>query len=43
MNAHWHRSEILHMLQRLGLPDLPQGGPRAWERAMGLVPDTGAR
>jgi uncharacterized damage-inducible protein DinB len=43
MNAHWHRSEILHMLQRLGLPNLPQGGPRAWERATGLVPGTGAR
>jgi uncharacterized damage-inducible protein DinB len=27
-----HRSEALHMLERLGVPDLPEGNPLEWER-----------
>ena len=27
-----HRSEALHMLQRLGVPDLPDGDPQEWEQ-----------
>ncbi len=26
-----HRGEVLHMLQRLGVPDLPDGDPQEWE------------
>jgi uncharacterized damage-inducible protein DinB len=26
-----HRSEALHMLERLGVPDLPEGNPLEWE------------
>jgi uncharacterized damage-inducible protein DinB len=26
-----HRSEILHMLERLGVPDQPEGNPLEWE------------
>jgi uncharacterized damage-inducible protein DinB len=26
-----HRSEVLHMLERLGVPDLPEGNPLEWE------------
>jgi uncharacterized damage-inducible protein DinB len=26
-----HRGEILHILQRLGLPDLPEGDVLTWE------------
>ena len=29
-----HRSEILHLLQRLGAPDLPEGDVLSWEAAM---------
>lgn len=29
-----HRSEILHLLQRLGVPDLPEGDVLSWEWAM---------
>lgn len=29
-NMH-HRSEVLHMLQRLGVPDLPEGDVLGWE------------
>ena len=28
-----HRSEVLHILQRLGVPDLPNGDPQEWEHA----------
>ena len=28
-----HRGEILHILQRLGLPDLPEGDVLGWEAA----------
>lgn len=26
-----HRSEVLHMLERFGVPDLPEGNPLEWE------------
>lgn len=29
-----HRGEILHILQRLGLPDLPEGDVLGWEAAL---------
>ena len=35
---HQHRSEILHMLQRLGVPDLPDGDPQEWEHMTGRIP-----
>jgi uncharacterized damage-inducible protein DinB len=35
-NVH-HRSEVLHMLQRLGVPDLPDGDPQEWEHLAGRV------
>ncbi len=28
-----HRSEALHILERLGVPDLPEGDPQEWEHA----------
>jgi uncharacterized damage-inducible protein DinB len=35
-NVH-HRSEVLHMLQRLGVLDLPDGDPQEWEHLTGRV------
>jgi len=32
LHNHNHRTEALHILQRLGLPDLPEGDPLEWER-----------
>jgi uncharacterized damage-inducible protein DinB len=32
-----HRSEILHMLDRLGVQDLPEADPTEWEHAIGFV------
>ena len=32
-----HRGEVLHMLQRLGVPDLPDGDPQEWEHLTGRV------
>ncbi|MBA2521302.1 MAG: DinB family protein [Chloroflexia bacterium] len=32
-----HRGEVLHILQRLGLPGLPDGDPQEWEYAMEVV------
>jgi uncharacterized damage-inducible protein DinB len=26
-----HRGEVLHMLERLGVPNLPEGNPLEWE------------
>jgi uncharacterized damage-inducible protein DinB len=31
LHNHQHRSEALHILQRLGVPDLPDGDPQEWE------------
>jgi uncharacterized damage-inducible protein DinB len=28
-----HRSDVLHILQRLGVPDLPEADPQEWEHA----------
>ena len=30
-HSHFHRAELLHMLQRLGLADLPEGDLLSWE------------
>jgi uncharacterized damage-inducible protein DinB len=32
-HSHIHRGEILHMLERLGLRDLPEGDVLSWEHA----------
>jgi uncharacterized damage-inducible protein DinB len=32
-----HRSEILHIFERLGLQNLPEGDPTEWEHAVGLI------
>lgn len=32
-----HRSEVLHILQRLGVPDLPEGDPQEWEHLTGKI------
>ncbi|CAN5821454.1 hypothetical protein BH20CHL2_BH20CHL2_12910 [soil metagenome] len=32
-----HRSEVLHMLQRLGMSDLPDGDPQEWEHRTGRI------
>jgi uncharacterized damage-inducible protein DinB len=31
-HSHMHRGEVLHMLQRLGLPDLIEGDMLSWEQ-----------
>jgi len=31
LHAHGHRAEILHMLERLGVENLPDGDPQEWE------------
>jgi uncharacterized damage-inducible protein DinB len=30
-----HRGDVLHILARLGLPDLPEGDPLEWEHERG--------
>ena len=35
-NTH-HRGEVLHMLQRLGMKDLPDGDPQEWEHLTGRI------
>lgn len=32
-----HRSEVLHILQRLGMDDLPEGDPQEWEHMTGRI------
>jgi uncharacterized damage-inducible protein DinB len=32
-----HRAEILHMLQRLGITDLPDGDVQEWEHKIGII------
>jgi len=34
LHAHGHRTEILHMLSRLGIEPLPEGDPLEWEWAL---------
>ena len=31
LHAHGHRTEVLHMLERLGVEGLPDGDPQEWE------------
>jgi uncharacterized damage-inducible protein DinB len=41
LHNHTHRSDVLHMLQRLGVEDLPEGDPQEWEwrlREQGQLP-----
>lgn len=38
-NMH-HRGELLHMLTRLGLPDLPEGDVLSWEQTLRSAPET---
>lgn len=38
LHSHMHRSDVLHMLQRLGVEDLPEGDPQEWGHYMGLIP-----
>ncbi len=33
LHNHQHRSEILHMLKRLGATNLPEGDPQEWEHS----------
>lgn len=36
-----HRSEVLHILQRLGMTDLTEGDPQEWEHMTGRIKDAG--
>jgi uncharacterized damage-inducible protein DinB len=38
LHNHQHRSDLLHMLQRLGVPGLPDGDPQEWEHLTGQTP-----
>ena len=38
LHNHQHRGDLLHMLQRLGVPDLPDGDPQEWEHLTGQTP-----
>lgn len=38
-----HRSEAFHILQRLGVPDLPDGDPQEWEHLTGRIAETAER
>ena len=38
LHNHMHRGEILHMLQRLGVGDLPEGDPQEWAHYTGRIP-----
>lgn len=38
-----HRGEVLHILQRLGVPDLPEGNPQEWEHMTGRIQQASAR
>lgn len=32
-----HRGEVVHILQRLGIRDLPEGDPQEWEHMTGRI------
>jgi uncharacterized damage-inducible protein DinB len=38
LHNHMHRGEVLHILQRLGLENLPEGDPQEWGHAVGRIP-----
>lgn len=38
-----HRSEVLHILQRLGMTDLPEADPQEWEHMTGLISSAAER
>ena len=38
VHNHLHRSEALHMFQRLGIEDVPDGDPQEWEHRTGRLP-----
>jgi uncharacterized damage-inducible protein DinB len=40
LHSHMHRSEVLHMLQRLGVADLPEGDPQEWGHYTGRIPSS---
>lgn len=42
LHGHVHRGEVLHILQRLGLEDLPEGDPQEWGHYTGRIPTEGA-
>jgi uncharacterized damage-inducible protein DinB len=37
LHNHGHRTEILHILQRLGVENLPDGDPQEWEHMTGRI------
>jgi uncharacterized damage-inducible protein DinB len=37
LHNHGHRTEILHILQRLGVRNLPDGDPQEWEHITGHI------
>jgi len=37
LHSHVHRSELLHMFQRLGFSEFTQGDPQEWEHMAGLT------
>lgn len=38
LHSHVHRSELLHMFRRLGLPEFTEGDPQEWEHMAGITP-----
>ncbi len=38
LHSHVHRSELLHMFQRLGFAEFTQGDPQEWEHMAGITP-----
>ncbi|MGN6484427.1 MAG: DinB family protein [Thermomicrobiales bacterium] len=38
LHNHMHRSEVLHILQRLGVEELPEGDPQEWGHYTGRIP-----
>jgi uncharacterized damage-inducible protein DinB len=37
LHSHVHRSEVLHMFQRLGFAEFTQGDPQEWEHMAGIT------
>ena len=40
LHSHVHRSELLHMYQRLGFEPFTEGDPQEWEHMAGITPPT---